>query len=411
MRSIPFIFVLILCQTFLSAQTRRMASPEQGRTFTTQNQNRTILPILQMADRQIRVLDYENAFLTLENAVAQNPNAAEAFLLRAKVKHIIGMSTDAAVDVQEAYRLNPYAADLYGYNGNSGLLRVLSFEPEQILQELSTYQKMHYYFKALDQRMMQQKVANDEASWLTQILEKLEAGDLEEARQLLDKEMDKYPKSAMAHDLNGLVLGLESDNAAAVKALNKAVDLDPGYAMAWYNQGRIEHKLGNLNRAKKSLDRAIEIDDQLDKARFERARVLKALGDRESALADYNAIIKNQGENYAEAYLNRGLTQKMLGLYGDALTDLTQVIRANPDNAELWKNRGNLHLLLGLNNKAIDDYNQALKLNRSYAEAYYNRAIVHLLFYDKISACADLQESIDLGFERAVEMKQYFCTE
>ena len=118
-----------------------------------------------------------------------------------------------------------------------------------------------------------------------------------------------------------------------------------------------------------------------------------------------------KGETYMEAFLNRGLTKKMLGDYGGALVDLNQAIEEFPNNPELYKNRGNLQLLLGLHRKAIDDYTKAITIDENYAEAYYNRALAFFLIYDKISGCMDLDKSIDLGYEIATKTKTYFCTE
>jgi tetratricopeptide (TPR) repeat protein len=388
-----------------------MNNVETGQSYTSENQARTVQPLLIKAEQQFRALDYEGTFFTLENAVAQNPNSSEALLLRAKFKKLVGMTMEAEEDLRKANRINPLAANLYGYNGSGGLLQVLSMVPEQAVQELSTFQKLTYYYQALDNKILDDKNKEAEIMLIGKVIEEIESDHLPEALGIINNVLRDYPKSAIAYDLKGMILKKQGKFQDAMDSFSKAVVIDPGFAISWYNLGRIERSLNNFKKAKTYLDRAIILQPDLTKAYFERALLLKQMGEKEKALNDYNAIIKMKGDTYMEAFLNRGLTKKMLGDYGGALADLNQAIEEFPNNAELHKNRGNLQLLFGLHRKAIDDYTRAISLDENYAEAYYNRALAFFLIYDKISGCMDLDKSIDLGYEIATKTRSYFCTE
>ncbi|MFT5384362.1 MAG: tetratricopeptide (TPR) repeat protein, partial [Saprospiraceae bacterium] len=117
------------------------------------------------------------------------------------------------------------------------------------------------------------------------------------------------------------------------------------------------------------------------------------------------------GKTYMEAFLNRGLTKKMLGDFNGAITDLDLSIEEYPESPSLRKSRGNLYLIFGLHRKAIDDYTRSIESDPNYAEAYFNRAMAFFLLYDRISACSDLEKSAELGYKRAEEIQLYFCTE
>ena len=406
------ITILIFTLQFNSlAQTRRMNNVEAGQSYTSENQARTVLPLLIKAEQQFRALDYEGTFFTLENAVAQNPNSAEALLLRAKFKKIVGMTMEAEIDLRKANRINPLAANLYGYNGSGGLLQILSMAPEQAVQGLSTFQKLTYYYQALDNKILDDKNKDAEIQLIGKVIEKIESDHLSEALELINKALSDFPKSAIAYDLKGMILKNQGKFADSVDAFSMAVVIEPDFAIAWYNLGRIERSLNNFGNAKTYLDRAIELQSDLTKAYFERALLFKQIGEKEKALNDYDTIIKMRGDTYMEAFLNRGLTKKMLGDYGGALADLNQAIEEFPNNAELIKNRGNLQLLFALHRKGIDDYTKAIALDKNYAEAYYNRALAFFLIHDKISGCMDLDKSIDLGYEVATKARTYFCTE
>lgn len=404
------IILTVLVNAYIFAQTQRMNHLETSRTFTVENKTTTIQPLLQEADRQLRTLDYEGTYFKLESAVAQEPASAEALMLRAKFKKMTGMDTEAKLDVQMAESINPYAPSIYGYEGNRALLNVLSVEPERYVQPLGKTKKLNDYYEALDRKIAADELKNYEIDYIEYALQNIETDNLDEALDALEIALQKFPYSAIAYDLKGLILQKQGNLEAAVAAFSKAVVFEPDFAIAWYNLGQTERSRGNYDKSKKCLDRAIELQSDLAKAYFERAILHKQIGEKEAALEDYNAVIDLQGSTYMEAFLNRGLTKKVLGDFTGALTDLNQVIDEFPDNADLRKNRGNLYLLFGMPQRAIEDYSKAIQLDGEYAEAYYNRAIAFLVMYDKVSACADLDRSIELGYDMAEEIKIYSCS-
>ena len=406
-------YILLALSLFLifdlSAQTRRMASSESGKSYTAQNQYNTVMPLLQEADRHFRAQNYDAAFLTLENAVAKDPDSPEALIQRALLKQVMGMTTEAEIDYQNAVRMNPYVADVYGYRGANGLLNMLSFQPELAIQDLEEDKKYTYYYGMIDSLTQEGFRSSEELTLTEQAVGFFEAGDMDMAKKIIGELLESYPNSALAHDLQGQVFFSEGNLDLAEQSFLQAMSMNPYNAIAWYNLAQTEHRLGNLQAAKEYLDRAIEIQEDLTKAHFERAIVLKKMGDKESALVDYDKIIELRGSDYAEAYLNRDLTKKMLGIYGGALDDINKVIDVYPNNAELLKNRANLYVLLGLPLKAIEEYTNAIQKDSDYAEAYFNRAVTHFILFDRISGCADLQSAVDLKYDKAEEFQRYFC--
>ena len=409
--SIVITAIFILLSTILTAQTVRMNNQQTAREYAVENRANTPLPIIQKADRQIRSLQYMEAMLTLDNALAVNPYSAEALLLRARVKKLMGMRKEAEEDFRQAYRLNPYVGNLYGYPVNSSVVGIMDIEPQEAVQNMTADQKLNYYYHALDNMALDKEATSEQMEDIEGVLRSLESGDIAESQLLLDNLLLKHPGSAIGHDLKGSIYLKQGNLVAALDAFSKAVFIEPEFAIAWYNLAQVERQMGHLDKAKTYLDKAISLQDDLTKAYFERAALSKRLGDPESALKDYEHVIDVNGKNYMAAYINRGLTKKMLGDYNGAITDIEQAINEFPDQPELYKNRGNLHLIFGLQRNAIDDYTRAIKLDSNYAEAYYNRAIAFFQLFDKISACADLEQSIELGYERAVDMKGYLCGE
>lgn len=402
--------IYLFTATTLVAQVK-VGTPWTNKSYTTENLDIEIgnESFLRQADKHYRQGNIEETFFTLQNIIETNPQSPHILLRRAKFKNFAGMRAEAARDIQLANQLNPYAADLYGYNGAISQLRVLAYRPENALNELSLTQRASYYYEVLDVAASKENSNNIELELLDEVLLEIEENRLDTALNLLYSLIDQYPNSAISHDLKGVILQKQGKLEEAEEALLKAVSLEPNFAIAWYNISVVKRIQGQLKVSKEFLDKAIELQSDLTKAYFDRALVKKSLGDRKGALEDYNKVIDLGNEYYLEAYLNRGLTRKMLGDFNGALADLNKVIEEQPRNALLYKNRGNLHILFGNYNEAIDDYTRAILQDRNFAEAYYNRGLAHFFIQNTTEGCMDLTQSAQLGYKRAEEKLKYFC--
>jgi len=409
MKRLLLLMSLTLCTTLIFGQTKRMNQADLGRTYAAQSQYRSVLPLLIEAERRYRALDFDGTVIALENAVAQNPYSTEALVMRAKFRKTFGMTSLAEEDIRMANQINPLAAHIFGYYGPKSLTNVLAFEPEKAMAELSTFQKLDYYYQTLDQLTLDEAINNDQLVEIEKAIENIENDRLSEALTTVQKLLSQHPDLAIAHDLKGVILKKEGKFDQSMNAFEKATELAPDYAISWYNYALVQQSLGQYKKAKANLDKAIELQENLSKAYFDRAKLMKKLGEREEALADYNKVIDLKGQSHQEALINRGLTKKLMGDYAGALTDLNQAVSGDPRNAELLKNRGNLYLLLGLSRKAVDDYTSAIRIDNGYGEAYYNRAMAHFILLDKVSGCFDLEKSLSLGYEQAKSAVEYFC--
>jgi len=404
------LFLFIIFSISLSAQTRNMTNTESARTYSVENTTRTVSPLLQRAEIEFRALDYDGAFLTLENAVAQNPNSVDALLMRAEFLRIVGRDREAQIDIKRANQINPLAADLYGLNGIDGQLKMLATEPEKAVVNQNARVKLAGYYQALDRELLNYDKINEDLFALESVIENLNVKKYDEAYVQLEAVMQNVPNSPLAHDLKGLILMERGDIAGAKYSFQKAIEYDSDFAMAYYNLASIEKIQGNFEETKRHLDKAISLQNNLSKAYFDRALVNKSLGKEDLAVEDYNSVVLNDAStSYNDAILNRGLTKKMTGDYTGAMRDFDSAIKTYPNNAKLYKNRGNVHVISGSLLNAIDDYTRAIDRNPQYAAAYYNRGLAFLLLHDPVSGCNDLNRSLDLGYIKATETIKYFC--
>ncbi len=412
-----FVWVVLinvfLFPVFLSAQSQHVTSGTAwlGRTYTEQTYGVNNHLFVRQADMKLRQFDFEGAFFALENAVAQNPNSAEVLMRRAMFRQTFGMSREAAQDIRLVNRLNPYLADLYGYNGSQALLNLIDDEPKSLIQSFSPERRMDYYYNMLDKQLSEGELEELELDVLEEVITEIENYRFDEALDMIAGLLNISPNSAFAYDLRGVIYTRQQRYKEALESFARAVIIAPDFAIAWYNYARVEQLRGNTETAKAYYDRAIELQADLTKAYFDRALLMKTKGAYTAALTDYDRIIDLKGETYMETFLNRGITKRMLGDFGGALVYFNSAVEAYPDNAELYKNRANLNLVFGFYHHAVQDYTRAIQLQDDFAAAYYNRGLAHLLIQDPVSACYDLSKSVDLGFEEGKEKYRYFCQE
>ena len=353
--------------------------------------------------------DLEDALIKLNNEVAQTPESPKVLLKAAKFKRMMGFNTEALEHLQQANKINPYAADLYGFNGLKNRLNVLYSTPNKYIQTLSITQRMNYYYSSFHYTKLKEEQSLIPYSLLNNAIQSIEEKRLDAAVVILDSILTLTPNSAIVLDLKGVVFTKQQRYEEAVNILNKVISSEPNFAIAWYNLGIALKGKEEYQKAKESIDKAISLRGDLTKAYFERALLSKALEDEKSALEDYDKIIDLKGEKYMEAYLNRGLTLKHLGDYNGALNDLNKVINSATENAEAYKNRANIYLLFGKYEQSIQDFTKAIQLDNQLAEAYHNRAVAYFIIHEDNKACLDLEKSDELGFELAIEKINFFC--
>jgi len=109
------------------------------------------------------------------------------------------------------------------------------------------------------------------------------------------------------------------------------------------------------------------------------------IGDYESAIEDYNEVIRLK-PGYAEAYVNRGLAKANLRDYESAIADYDKAIQLKPNFAEAYVNCGNAKYHLGDSEGAVFNYNKAVGIQPDSAETYYTRcyANYHISDYEYV---------------------------
>jgi tetratricopeptide (TPR) repeat protein len=84
--------------------------------------------------------------------------------------------------------------------------------------------------------------------------------------------------------------------------------------------------------------------------------------------------------------------------YRQAISDLNEAIRLNPNYSYSYYDRGNVYRDMQLYQQAISDYNVAINLDPNYPYAYHYRVLCYQKQGNIIQAKADLAKAKQLGY-------------
>ncbi len=361
--------------------------------------------------------DFEDAIISYDNAVAQDPYFAEAYIKRAMAKYRLGWSVQAQQDYEYASRLNPFAADLYGYKNHYRKLNILAFEPEQLLYRPSLQERLNNYYNLLPSYSSDEwesgieneaNINKDNLHYIQDAIAWMKKGQVNIAMTALDDAIAIQP-NAVAFDLKGLAYSEINDPERAKIMHQTAISLDSSYSLAYYNMSLLKLSERQLSEAWTFANRAISLDTNLFKAYFQRAAIAKTLGKSEMALADYETLLNITSNYRSEILLNRAISRKLSGDVLGALEDINQATFLDPMQSKLYYVRGNLSVLLGDYYTALDDYNRAIELDDDSAAVLYNRGITYLMLYNYPDGCYDLEQAVRMGYKKGESALHRFC--
>ena len=237
------------------------------------------------------------------------------------------------------------------------------------------------------------------------ILELFSKKKLVEAKKQIDKDLIKYPNSAILFNILGAVYAESNEPKEAIKNYKKAIDADSNYSQAYNNLGITFHRLENINEAIDNYKRAINLKKDFAEAfnnlgsakrdinkPYEALEYLKKainlkshyaeaynnlalayydIGNKEEALENFKKAIKIK-PNYAEAHHHLGTVLSNLTRFDESLSSYKKSIEYNPDEEKVYNNLGNLYNNLGKYNEATKAYKKAIEIKSDYARAHSN---------------------------------------
>lgn len=228
------------------------------------------------------------------------------------------------------------------------------------------------------------------------------AGDLEEARTVVDQLLRHEPHSASAYNSLGSIHEADCRRrrlqpcAAAIESYERAASLDPSYAEPVLNLAQLHLEAGDSQAARLSAQRALTLRPSWTPARVVSARTMMADKLWAEAAAELQTAIQDDPES-AICHAELGYAYLMLGKSASAAEALGTALELDNQLASAWMNLGIVSARQNQWVKAIECYERALKLNPRYAAAHLNLAHAQLASQQLRAAGDSYERALALG--------------
>jgi len=181
-----------------------------------------------------------------------------------------------------------------------------------------------------------------------------------------------------AAELNNKASGLLSTGQylEAEAHLSRAIKYDSTLRSAYINLHESYSKQDKLDSAIANLSKAVSVFTDDDELWYYLGNTHNKSNQFEQAIQAYNKAIelnKINGENFSLTwayYFNKANCLAQLKKYNDAITNYSQALRLQPENANIFFNRGMCHLMCKNKLAAKSDWTEAQKLGMTEARQY-----------------------------------------
>ncbi|TAE12732.1 MAG: tetratricopeptide repeat protein [Bacteroidetes bacterium] len=320
---------------------------------------------LNNALRKLKRNQTDSALQDLARALDQHPAMAEAYLLRIHLWHNQKAYTQSLADCAKLLEIRPSSAEAHYWRG-----------------------KNHY-----------------------------ELNLIEEALADFTKAILLDARIADAFYMRGLVYEGRKAYREAIQDFSEVLELNANDKRAYHHRGLAYYELGEKQNAYLDWGKASELDyikrkegsfwtddttrlqrkQQTDKM-IELARNQFKAEQYDEALLLLNKTIESEKlDSPAEAFYWRGRVYAKKKSYQDALKDLEETVRIEPDFAVAHFEIGVIASKVGEDERAMLAYSNAIEFDNKYTAAYYFRGKLRMKneLYDE--ALADFSQTLKLN--------------
>ncbi len=193
----------------------------------------------------------------------------------------------------------------------------------------------------------------------------------------------------------------------ARQSFGLAIKEDNAYKPAITEKMKLEYKSTGYDESIMLADQLLELEATNEKALYYRAMSLLKSDKLEEAYAAFDVFVTAYPENKIalKNKANISLRQKD---YTASIADHTALIAQDTDFKNYY-NRALSYMQLEQWNEALADLSQVIKQEPEYAEAFYNRSNVQLQLEKTDEACADMRIAGKLGYENAISYIVTLC--
>ena len=184
--------------------------------------------------------------------------------------------------------------------------------------------------------------------------------------------------------------------------LEKAVNEDPANALFKAYLGNYFLSRGEFVQALDSAETAHTLDPELGLAALVRARSLVYLG-LESPAKEILGLSLNSNLPGALDYIDRGQLYTHFGEFDNALSDLNQAIRINPNQAKSYNARAKTYAIIGDSESALEDFNSAIDREPVIGQHFRDRGVLYDILGESGRSASDFEiaDSVDRSRDKS----------
>ena len=202
-----------------------------------------------------------------------------------------------------------------------------------------------------------------------------QAGQLETARQCLDRALGLHPARAELHFLRGEVLGGLGRRDEAVGGYRQALALRPDYFEALVNLGDALLQLERPGDALEVLDAAARLRPRDPAALNNRGNALQSLKRHGEALQCFDAVLE-QLPDHPDVLNNRASALLSLSRYDEAEASSRQALAARGEHWRAWRNLARAQAARGAVEESLASLDAAVVHGAPAFDARYERALL-----------------------------------
>jgi tetratricopeptide (TPR) repeat protein len=208
------------------------------------------------------------------------------------------------------------------------------------------------------------------------------------------------PKDENHRKMRSLTYSALGRYQEALADMNIAIALNPQKPGFYHIRGVIYGKLGDAARAQQDFDRCVGLNPHNSKFYYDRSVSLQMQKKTTESFVDRIKALRLLTPKDAAEYKSRATSYLSLKQYPDAISDLTQVIRMDPDDYECVLLRGNAYECSGQLDKSIADYTTVIEAKgRSTDYACRGHAYMEMKSFE--NALSDYSKAIQLDAKNA----------
>ena len=196
---------------------------------------------------------------------------------------------------------------------------------------------------------------------------------MSESRIKREKNADSHYKLGVAH-----LVGEKPTLQNAYIEFQKAIQSNPRHRDAYYALGHVYFQQESYNDAIEAFQKAISIDREYSEGYNYLGRVYSLQGEFGKAIESYQKALQNfQYETPEKPYWNLGLVYLRQKKYEDAIRELKNALRVNPNMVPVHNLLGSVYAKMGDTKKAVSSYERALQIEPNDINAHYSLACIY----------------------------------